>query len=157
MTKTYDTYLVLSSSRSYISGHFYFTNQMLDYYKGTPTTNGIILIESKNPKTVIYSSTESETGGTFKNAKNAIILRHILETVFLHQQHTKGYSIVLGNITPQGILNRFIKPFKSKTWDKRYHWLEDLIFKNKYNLYGNMEYTIGVITSLNIAPLNTTN
>ena len=42
---------------------------MLDYSKGTPTPNGPILTEFKTLKTVVTSSAEAETGGTFENAQ----------------------------------------------------------------------------------------
>ena len=57
---------------------------MLDYSKGTPIPNGPILAECKTLKSVVSSSDESETGGTFKNAQNVIPLRHIIQTVYLH-------------------------------------------------------------------------
>ena len=68
MTDTDSDYLVLPSSHSCISGHYYFTNRMSDYSKVTPTTNGPILTEFNTLKTVISSSAEAETVGTFKNA-----------------------------------------------------------------------------------------
>ena len=88
---------------------------MIDYSKATPTPHGQILTECKTLKTVVFSSAESETGGTSENAQNLIPLQHILETVYLHQQPTKGSPIVTENITPQGILTCFIKPRKLKT------------------------------------------
>ena len=42
---------------------------MLDYSKGNPNTNGPILTEYKTLKTVVSSSVEAETGGTFENAQ----------------------------------------------------------------------------------------
>ena len=115
MTDTDDAYLVLPESRSRIARYYYFTNRMIYYSKGTSTPNVPILTEYKNLKTVVSSSAEAETGGTFENAQNIIPLRHILETVYLHQQPTKGSPIITDNITSQGILTNFIKPRKSKT------------------------------------------
>ena len=112
MTDTDAVYLVLPESLSRIAGYYYFTNHMLDYYKGNPTPNGPILTEFKTLKTVVSYSAEAETCGTFENAQNVIPLRHIIETVYLHQQPTKGSLIITDNITYQGILNRFIKPHK---------------------------------------------
>ena len=112
MTDTYDTYLVLPEARSSIAGYYYFTNRMLDCFKGTPTPNGPILTECKTLKTVVSSSAEAETGGTFENAQNVMPLRHILKTVYLHKQPTKGSPIITTNVTSQDILTRFIKPCK---------------------------------------------
>ena len=89
MTDTDAAYLVLPKDRSCIAGYYYFKNRMINYSKGTPTPNGPILEECKTRKTVVSSSAEAETGGTFENATNVIPLRHILETVYLHQQPTK--------------------------------------------------------------------
>ena len=83
---------------------------MLDYYKSTPTPNDPIFTEYKTLKAVVSSSDEEETGGTFENAQNVIPLRHILGTVYLHQQPTKGSPIITDNLIYQGILTRFIKP-----------------------------------------------
>ena len=77
---------------------------MLNYYKGNPTPNKTILTECKTLKTMVSSSTETETAGTFLNAQNVIPLRHIIETVFLHQQPTKGSPVIKYNFRSQGIL-----------------------------------------------------
>ena len=119
MTYTDDAYLVILEARSCIVGYYFFTNRMIDYSKGTPTPNGPILIEFKTFKTMVSSSAEAEKCGTFENAHNVILLRYILETVYLHQQPTKGSPIITKNLTYQGILTSFIKLFKSKTWDMR--------------------------------------
>ena len=59
MTDTDADYFILPASRSLISGHYYFTKHMLDYSKVTPTTNGPILTEFKNLKTMVSSSAEA--------------------------------------------------------------------------------------------------
>ena len=80
---------------------------------------------------MVSSSAEAETGGTFENEENLIHLQHILETLYLHQKPTKGPPINTDNLTSQGIHNHFIKSCKSKTWDMRYHWLEEHIFQKQ--------------------------
>ena len=107
---------------------------MPDYSKGTPTTNLTILTERKTLKNVVSSSAEAETGGTFENAQNIIPLRHIIENMLLHRQPTKVSPIVADNLTSQGTLTFFIRHSKSKTWDMRYHWLEDHIYQRKMQL-----------------------
>jgi hypothetical protein len=134
MTDTDAAYLVLPSARSRIAGHYYYTNKMNDYSTGTPTPNGPILTECKTLRSVVSSSAEAETGGAYLNAQNVIPLRHILETVFHHPQPKLGSPIITNNITSQGILTHFIKSRKSKTWDMRYHWLEDRIEKKEIQL-----------------------
>ena len=86
------------------------------------------------PQNCVSSSAESEIGGTFDNAQNLIPLRHILKTVYLYQQPTKGSPIITDNLRYKGVLTRFIKPHKSKTWDMIYHWLEDRIFQKHMQL-----------------------
>ena len=83
---------------------------------------------------MVSSSSEAETGGTFENAQNVIPLRYMIKMVYLHQQPTKGLTIITDNITSQGILTCFMKPCKSKTWDMRYHWLEDCIYQKQKQL-----------------------
>ena len=63
MDTDYD-YNVLPASCSCIAGHYYFTNRVIDYYKGTPTPNVPILIECKTLKTMVSSYDDAETGGT---------------------------------------------------------------------------------------------
>jgi hypothetical protein len=116
MTDTDAAYLVLPKARSRITGHYYFTNRMDDYTQGIPMANGPVLIECKTLRSVVSSSAEAETGGTFANAQNVIPMKHILETVFRHPQPEKGSPIVTDNLTSQGILIKLIKPRKSKTW-----------------------------------------
>ena len=134
ITDTDAAYIVLPEDRSRIAGYYYFTNCMLNYSKGTPTPNVHILTECKTLKTVASSSAESETGGTFENAQDVIPLRHIPETVYLHQQPTKVSPIITDNITSQVILTHFIKTRRSKTWYVRYHWLEDRIIQKHIQL-----------------------
>ena len=45
ITDTDSAYLVLPEYHSCITGYYYFTNRMLDYYKGTLTPNETILTE----------------------------------------------------------------------------------------------------------------
>ena len=58
-------YLVLPESHNLIAGYYYFRNRMLDYYKGNPTPNVPILTGFNILKTMVSSSDEVETGGTF--------------------------------------------------------------------------------------------
>ena len=134
MTDTDAAYLVLPKARSRIAGHYYFTNRMDDYTQGIPMANGPVLTECKTLRSVVSSSAEAETGGTFANAQHVIPMKHILETVFRHPQPAKGSPIVTDNLTSQGILTKLIKPRKSKTWDMRYHWLEDRISQKDIQL-----------------------
>ena len=109
---TISVYLVLLEACSLIAGYYYFANRMLDYSKGNPTTNGPILTECKTLKNMVSSSDQAKTCVTFKNAQNVTPLRHMINTVYLHYQPTKGSPTTNNNLTYQGILTRFIKPRK---------------------------------------------
>ena len=43
ITDTNSAYIVLTYARSLIADHYYLTDRMLDYSKGNPTPNGLIL------------------------------------------------------------------------------------------------------------------
>ena len=69
-----------------------------------------------------------------KNAQKSIPIAHILSRVFRHPQPTRGTPMVTDNSTSKDLLTQLIKPKKSKTWDMRYHWLEDRIKMNQLQL-----------------------
>jgi len=96
--------------------------------------NGAILITCIGLKGVVCSVTEAETGGIFHNAQDAIPITRILIHVLKHPQPELGTPIVIDNITSKGIITKLIKPRKSKTWDMRYHWIEDRIKKQEIQL-----------------------
>jgi hypothetical protein len=120
-------YLVLPKARSRIAGHYYFTNRMDDYSKGSPTPNGPFHTECKALRRVVSSAAESETGGAFENAQHLIPIKYICEKIFNHPQPKDGSPLITDNSTSHGIATRLIKPRRSKTWDMRNHWLEDRI------------------------------
>jgi len=80
------------------------------------------------------SSAEAETGGIFHNAQHTIPITRILIHVLKHPQPELGTPIVTDNVTLKGIISKLIKPRKSKTWDMRYHWIEDRIKKQEIQL-----------------------
>ena len=108
MTNTDAAYLILPISCSHIAGQNYFTNCISGYYKGTPTPNGTILTECNNLKTAVSFLLQQTTGSTFENAQNKILLQHIIESIFLHQQPIKCSPTATDNLTSQGILTCFI-------------------------------------------------
>ena len=134
MTDTDAAYLVLPKARSRVAANLFLTRQMLDYAKGTPTPNGPILTTCEALRNVVSSAAEAETGGSFKSAQHIIPIKRKLENVFGHPQPKDGCPLITDNLTSQGILTKLIKPRKSKTWDMRYHWLEDRIANKEINL-----------------------
>ena len=97
MTYNDAAYFILNSDRSFIAGHYYLTNHMLDYYKGTPTSNSPILTELKTLKTVVSSSYESETQGIFKNSQKCIP-SDIFSNFLLNIQPKEGSQIITKNL-----------------------------------------------------------
>ena len=85
-------------------------------------------------KTVVSSSAKAETGGSFKNAQNIIPLKNILETVYLHQQPTKGSPIITDNLTSKGILTHFYKNLLIENLRYEIPFLEDCIFQKHIQL-----------------------
>lgn len=115
-------YLVLPKARSRCAGHYYLTNDSLD----NPPPNGPIYTLCKTIRNVVSSSAEAETHGAFTNAQEIIPIKRMLEAMG-HKQPPNGTPLKTDNKTSHDITTNLIKPRKSKTWDMRYHWLEDQI------------------------------
>ena len=133
MTLQVDTdaaYLVLPKSRSRCAGHFYLTNKDLE----NPPPNGPIFTLCKTIRNVVSSSAEAETSGAFLNAQEIIHIRRTLEAMG-HPQPTNGTPLKTDNKTSYEITSNLIKPKKSKTWDMRFHWLEDKVDQKEINLH----------------------
>ena len=96
--------------------------------------NGAILVECRSLRHVMSSAAEAECGGTFENARAAIPIHYTLEHILKHPQPPHGVPIVTDNDTSNNLLTQLIKPKKSKTWDMRYHWLEDRIRQKQIHL-----------------------
>jgi hypothetical protein len=82
---------------------------------------------------VVSSAAEAETGGVFVNAQIIVPTRATLIAMG-HPQPSTGTPLVTDNSTSHGILKNLIKPKKSKTWDMRYHWIEDRIKQGQIDL-----------------------
>jgi len=127
-------YLVLPGARSRYAGYFYLSENFKNYHTSTPKMNGAILITCKDLQGVVCSAAEAETGGIFNNVQSSIPIARILIHVLKHPQPELGTPIVTDNVTSKGIITKLIKPRKSKTWDMRYHWIEDRIKKQEIQL-----------------------
>lgn len=60
-----------------------------------------------------------------------VMISFKLYTVFKNPQPSLGTPITTDNLSSQGIFTNFVKPQRSKTWEIRYHWLEDKIAQEK--------------------------
>jgi len=135
-------------ARSRIAGHYYFTNRMDDYSKGSPTPNGPFHTECKALRRVVSSAAESETGGAFENAQHLIPIKYICEKIFNHPQPKDGSPLITDNSTSHGIATRLIKPRRSKTWDTTGSKIA--LLRKKFNSFGNRVRQIEATISQNI-------
>ena len=121
-------FLVLPKAHSRIAGYF----RLLDKPSLTRHLhNGAILIECKTIRHVVTSAAEAETHAVYHNARIAIPLRHLLVQMGHPQLPT---SITTDNSTAAGYVNGNIQTRKSKSWDKRLHWLRDEHNKQFFNV-----------------------
>ena len=81
------------------------------------------------------SAAEAETGDAFEKAQNLVLIRRICEHVFNHPKPKEGSPLMTDNSTSTSLLNKLIKPRRSKSWDMRHHWLEDRIQDNTIQLF----------------------
>eukprot|EP00957_Ditylum_brightwellii_P164854 12551165-Ditylum_brightwellii.AAC.1 len=68
------------------------------------------------------SAAEAELGALFKNAKEAVALRTMLQELG-HQQ--PATPIQVDNFVAHGIVNSNIRQGKSKAIDMRFYWVKD--------------------------------
>ena len=125
---TDSAYLVLPKARSHCAGHYYLTTSDLN----NPPTNGPIFTLCKTIRNVVSSSAEAETSGTFTNTQEAIPIRQLLIAMGHPQPPT---PIKTDNKTSHDLVTSLIKLKKSKTWDMRFHWLEDRIQQKQIFLH----------------------
>ena len=125
-------FLVLPKARSRIAGYFRLLNDpngQKHYY----IDNGPILIECKTLRTVVSSAAESETHGTFHNAKKSLPIAYTLEQMGHKQLHPT--PIRTDNSTSAGFVNKNIQMKMSKTWDMHLHWLRDKQNKKHFKVF----------------------
>ena len=116
-------YLIRPEAKSRLAGFYYLSNASSQ--SSTPTTpflNGVIHIECKALRHVVFSAAEAETAALFHNAKTAPEIRHILRALDHIQPPT---PLKTDNSTAEGYVRRFVHLRRSKSWDMRYHWLRE--------------------------------
>jgi hypothetical protein len=118
-------YLVLPQARSRIAGHYFLSdNPPTPPTMPKPKPNGPIHTECRTLRSVVSSAAEAECGGLYHNSQNAIPIRDSLIAIGHPQPPT---PIKTDNSTALGIVTSLMKPKRSKTWDMRYHWIEDRV------------------------------
>ena len=124
-------YLVLPKARSRVAGYFYLSNASGPGLSDPPL-NGALTVECSALRNVVSSAAEAETGGIFKNSQKAVALRQDLIAIGHPQPPT---PIKTDNKTSRDIITSLCKPKKSKSWDMRYHWVEDRVNSKELNLH----------------------
>jgi hypothetical protein len=126
-------YLVLPKARSRIAGHYFLSDMPPPPpTKPNPRPNGPIHTECRTLRHVVSSAAEAECGGLFHNSQNAIPIRDTLIAMGHPQPPT---PIKTDNLTTLGIVTSLMKPKRSKSWDMRYHWIEDRVKRKHLRPY----------------------
>lgn len=118
--------------KSRVAGYHYLTNKQTSVMHSHVPLNGAILIECALLKNVVTSSAEAETAGIFHNCKAAIPLRHMLQVLGNLQPPTPEKP---DNSTACAISRKTISAKGSKTWDMRYHWIQDRVCTGDFVVY----------------------
>jgi hypothetical protein len=121
-------YLVAAKARIRAAGYFYLGNQDNQRF------NGPIYIYTKLILAVMSSAAEAECGGLYLNAKESVPLRNTLIELG-HPQPPDGTPIRTDNSTADGIMNRTVKPKRSKSIDMRFWWLADRVEQNQFRIF----------------------
>jgi len=117
-------YLVLPNARSRVAGHYFLSNRPPQIGNLKPTPNGPIHTVCQTIKNVVSSAAEAECGGLFINGQQIIPIRNTLIAMG-HSQPPTGTPLKTASATALGIVRNYMKPKRSKSWDMRYHWIED--------------------------------
>ena len=86
----------------------------------------------KTIRNVVASAAETETGGVYNNAQDAVIIRIALQEIGHPQPPT---PIKTDNTTAHSFVHDNIKQRKSKTWDMRWNWLRNRTVLNQLRIY----------------------
>ena len=78
------------------------------------------------------SAAEAEYGELFLNGQAAVPIR----TTLIEMHHPQPPTpIQVGNSASVGIANKSIKQKRSKAMDIRFHWIQDIILQEHFNLF----------------------
>ena len=78
------------------------------------------------------SAAEAEYGALFLNGQAAVPIRTTLTEMHNHQPPT---PIQVDNSTAVGIAHKSIKQKRSKAVDMRFHWIQDRILQEHFNVF----------------------
>jgi hypothetical protein len=126
-------YLVLPNARSRYAGLYFLSDNPPAFpAKPNPKPNGAVLTICKTIRNVMASAAESETGGVFGNAQEAIACRISLLALGHPQPAT---PLKTDNSTAHSFVHANIKQRRSKTWDMRWNWLRDKETHKQLRIY----------------------
>ena len=129
------SYLSKPKARSRAGGHFFLSNKA-----AIPPNNGAVLNISHIIKQVMTSATEAELSGLYIMAREAVVIRIILEEMGYPQPPT---PIQTDNAMADKIVNGKIAPKRTKAMDMRFHWLCDRECQEQFRIYwrpGKLNY-----------------
>ena len=94
--------------------------------------NGAVHTHCSIMSVVLSSATEAETGATFHNAQDGVVLRNILNDL----GHPQGATpIQTDNACAAGILNDTVKQRRSKAMDMRFYWVKDRVRQGQFTVH----------------------
>ena len=129
------SYLFVTKSSSRASGVFFLSDTKPDaitFSEYTPILNGFIFIMCKILRNIMASAAEAEFGALFLNGQAAVPIRTSLIKMHHPQPPT---PIQVDNSTAVGIDNKSIKQKRSKAMDMRFHWIQDIILQEQFNVF----------------------
>jgi hypothetical protein len=126
-------YLVLPNARSRYAGHYFLSNTPPPHpAKPNPKPNGAVLTICKTVRGVMASAAETETGGVYGNAQEAIACRTSLLALGHPQPPT---PLKTDNSTANSFAHANIRQRRSKTWDMRWNWLREKETHKQLRIY----------------------
>ena len=122
-------YLILPGAKSRVAGYYHMSTTPDPTTTSTQERNGAIHVECKALRRVVSSTAEAKTTAIFHNAKTAIEIRHTLETLGRPQPPT---PLKTKNSTSLGFVKNLVNLKSNKSWDMRFHWLQEKKTKKTY-------------------------
>ena len=129
------SYLLVTKSRSRASGVFFLSDPKPDaitFSEYTPILNGYIFIMCRILRNTMASEAEAEYGALYLNDQAAVPIRTTL--IEMYHPHPPT-PIQVGNSTAVGIANKSIKQKRSEAMDMRFHWIQDIIIQEHFNVF----------------------
>ena len=101
-------------------------------YSEVPPNNGAVHTVANIFKAVMSSAAETELGGLYFNAREAVPMRKTLEELG-HKQ--PRISMQTDNSTALGVISNKIQPKQAKAMDRRFHWLRCRDSQKQFRYY----------------------